>query len=287
MRRIERFGRRPERRDEIGPRYARTAGEDRLDQSTPIERQLHRLTHSKIGEHGVLRAEAQHLDRVRGLVERLKSWPVGEPVERSGEVGLDGRRAGHVDLAASQRLDDRAAVAVEADLDPPEVWRATDVARERAQGHAEPGDPRRDRERTGVHRLAQVLGTPISGRGRENVRGQHAGHERVQLPPLSGAIREADRAIVDALDALDALGHPATRGRRRRGAIVVEREAHVLRGDRLAVLPACIRTKLERRHETSAGRRGVGHDARATVRDGRDVRRETRDETAVRVAPHE
>ena len=88
-----------------------------------------------------------------------------------------------------------------------------------------------------MHRLPQVLRAPIGGRARENVRGQHACHERVQVPALSGAIGEADRAIVDALDSLDALGHPAPRRRKRRGTVVIEREAHIVGGDGLAVLP--------------------------------------------------
>src|SRR6202158_3346401 len=223
----------------------------RLDQGATLERELDGLTHPKIGEYRPLRAEAKHLDRVRGFVKSLERGPVAEAVERAVEGALDRGRGGDIDLAAPQRLDDRAAIRVEANLDPAKRRRAPDVARERAQRHAEPGDPRGDREGPRVHRLPLVLRAPLRGRACEDVRGQHARDEWVQIPTFAREIGEADGPAIDTVDTLDAVGHPAARAIGRSGPIVVEGEAHVVRGDRFAVLPPRVVTQLERRDQAS------------------------------------
>jgi hypothetical protein len=165
------------------------AGEDRFDETATIERELNGLAHAKIREHRPLRSEAKHLDGVRSLVERLKPRSIGETIECSREVGLDGRRASDVDLSTPERVDDGAAIAVEADLDPPKPRRATHVARERGERHAESGDPRRDRERTRMHRLALVLRALVLRRAGEDMHREHARDQWVQIPSLPGAIR--------------------------------------------------------------------------------------------------
>ena len=81
--------------------------------------------------------------------------------------------------------------------------------------------------------------------------------------------------IVDDVDRLDAIGQPADEGARRGGRVLVVREAHILRRDRLAILPPDAVAQAERGHEsTGRNRRIACRDADLTVLDSGDVGRE-------------
>src|SRR5262249_42630511 len=107
------FGSRPERRNEIRPRHASTAGKDVFDQTLPMDGELDGFAYRGIREEAV-RREAQDLERLGGGVEDVEAVRVTEAVECAREIRLEIRRRCDVDVASAQRVEDGVAIAEEA-----------------------------------------------------------------------------------------------------------------------------------------------------------------------------
>src|SRR5688572_9117307 len=195
----------PDRRHEIRTWYARAAGEHRVDQRLAVHGQLDGPADPLIPE---TRPEAECLDRLRRAVvgeEPGALGAVGEAVEDAREVGLEHGRRRDVDLRARERVERRAAVTAEADLDATESGATKDVFGEGRERHAVAGEPGRDGERPRVHRVARVRRAHVRGRTEEQVPGHDARGHGVSLPTLVGAVHDPNDALRDDLDAPDAL----------------------------------------------------------------------------------
>ena len=116
-----------------------------------------------------------------------------------------------------------------------------------------------------MDRLARVRRELRRRRAQKTVPREHAWTERVVVPPLAVAVEHPKVARSEHLDTIDAVGVPAERRSRRFLRVPLPREAHVGRGDRLAVLPGRV-AQTECRDETSArGGRVVGHHPEGAV----------------------
>src|SRR5439155_23248084 len=119
----------PERRHEIAARDARAPAEDVTADRLTIDRELDGLADLLLAELSH-RPESQDVDRLDVAIENVEPVLVAEPVERARGIGVDRRGRGDIDIASTQRVQHRRAIGEEADLEPTEGRRATDVSGE-------------------------------------------------------------------------------------------------------------------------------------------------------------